>query len=74
MVTFLIINSFKMSFLFSLDIRSKYQVYVNTDKRNTVHTSIQTKRIKLKEVSVSRSTKICYRETQNKERNLLDEG
>ena len=65
-----------MLVLFPLHIRSKYQEYasyVNTDKRKTIHTSIETKRIKLKEGSVSRSTKICERELQNKERNLLDE-
>ena len=65
-----------MLVLFPLHVRSKYQEYasyVNTDKRNTIHTSIETKRIKLKEGSVSRSTKICERELQNKERNLLDE-
>ena len=46
-----------MLFLFPLHIRSQYQEYasyVNTDKRNIIHTSIQTQRIKLKEVSVSR--------------------
>ena len=76
MVNFLIIDSFKVSFLFPLHIRSKYQEHashVNADKRNIVHTSIQTQKIKLKEVSVSRSTKIYYKEIQNKERNLLDE-
>ena len=65
-----------MLVLFPLHIRSKYQEYasyVNTDERNTIHTSIETKRIKLKEGSVSQSTKICERELQNKERNLLDE-
>ena len=75
MVNFLIIDSFKVSFLFPLHIRSKYQEHashVSTDKRNIVHTSIQTQKIKLKEVSVSRSTKIYYKEIQNKERNLLD--
>ena len=68
-----------MLVLFSLHIRSKYQEYasfVNTDKRNTIHTSIQTQRTKLKEgsVLVCRNTKICWREIQNKERNLLDES
>ena len=68
-----------MLVLFPLHIRSKYQEYasyVNTDKKNTIHTSIQTQRIKLKEgsVLVSRSTKIYWREIQNKERNLLDES
>ena len=41
-----------MLVLFPLHIRSKYQEYasyVNTDKRNIIHTSIQTQRIKLKE-------------------------
>ena len=59
-----------MLFLFPLHIHSKYQEYaphVNTDKRNIIHTSIQTQRIKLKEVSVSRSTKIYKTEIQNKE-------
>ena len=66
-----------MLFLFPLHIRSKYQEYasyVNTDKRNIIHTSIQTQRIKLKEVTVSRSTKIYKREIRNKERNLVDES
>ena len=66
-----------MLFLFPLLIRSKYQeyvCYVNTNKRNIIHTSIQTQRIHLKEVSASRSTKIYYEEIQNKERNLLDES
>ena len=66
-----------MLFLFPLYIRSKYQEYasyVNTDKRNIIHTSIQTQRIKLKEVTVSRSTKIYKREIRNKERNLVDES
>ena len=66
-----------MLFLFALHIRSKYQEYadyVNTDKRNIIHTSIQTQKIKLKEVSVSQSIKIYGREIQNKERNLLDES
>ena len=57
MVIFLIIDSFKVLFLFPLHIPNKYQEhasYVNTDKRNIIHTSIQTQRIKLKEVSVSR--------------------
>ena len=65
-----------MLVLFPLHIPSKYQeyaFYVNTDKNNTIHTSIETKRIKLKEGSVSRSTKICERELQNKESNLVDE-
>ena len=65
-----------MLVLFPLHIRSKYQEYasyVNTDKRNRIHISIRTQRIKLKEGSVSRSTKICYREVQNKERNFLAE-
>ena len=53
--------------------RFESTLYVNTDKNNTIHTSIETKRIKLKEGSVSRSTKICERELQNKEGNLLDE-
>ena len=66
-----------MLFLFPLLIRSKYQeyvCYVNTNKRNIIHTSIQTQRIHLKEVSASWSTKIYYEEIQNKERNLLDES
>ena len=66
-----------MLFLFALHIRSKYQeyaAYVNTDKRNIIHTSIQTQKIKLKEVSVSQSIKIYGREIQNKKRNLLDES
>ena len=53
MVTFLIIISFKVSFLFPLYVRSKYKEhasYLNTDKRNIIHTSIQTQRIKFKEV------------------------
>ena len=60
MVTFLTINSFKVSFLFPLHIRIKYKEYashLNTDNKNVIHTSIQTQRIKLKEVSVSRSAK-----------------
>ena len=66
-----------MLFLFPLHIRRKYpeyDSYVNTDKRNIIHTSIQTQRIKLKEVTVSRSTKIYKREIRNKERNLVDES
>ena len=42
-----------MLFLFPLHIRSKYQDYAsygNTEKTNIIHTSIQTQRIKLKEV------------------------
>ena len=77
MVTFLTTDSFKVSFLLPLHICSKYQEYashVNTDKRNIINTSIQTQRIKLKEVSVSQGTKIYHREIQYKERNLLDEG
>ena len=52
-----------MLFLFPRYIRSKYQEYasyVNTDKRNIIHTKIQTQRIKLKDVSdlkVSKFTK-----------------
>ena len=45
-----------MLVLFPLHIRSKYQEYasyVNTDKRNRIHISIRTQRIKLKEGSVS---------------------
>ena len=41
-----------MLVLFPLHIRSKcqeYASYVNTDKRNIIHTNIQTQRIKLKE-------------------------
>ena len=56
-----------MLFLFPLHIRGKYQeyaCYVNTDKRNIIHTSIQTQRIKLKEV--------CFEVPKFKERNLLD--
>ena len=63
--------------LFPLHIRSKYQEYasyVKTDERNRIHISIRTQRIKLKERSLSRSTKICERKVQNKERNLLDES
>ena len=66
-----------MLVLFPLYIRSKYHEYVsyvNTDARNTIHISIQTQRIKLKEGSVSRSTKIYQREVQNKERKLLGEN
>ena len=66
-----------MLFLFPLHIPNKYQEhasYVNIDKRNIIHTSIQTQRIKLKEVTVSRSTKIYKREIRNKERNLVDES
>ena len=65
-----------MVFLFPLHIRSKYQecFYVNTNESNIIHTSIQTQKIKLKEVSVSRSTKIYWREIQNKEQNLLNES
>ena len=66
-----------MLFLFPLHIRSKYQDYAsygNTEKTNIIHTSIQTQRIKLKEVSMSRSTKIYQGEIQNKERNLLEES
>ena len=66
-----------MLFLFPLHIYSKYQDYasnVNTDKRNIIQTSIQTQRINLKEVCASRSTKIYYREVQNKEGNLPDES
>ena len=61
-----------------LHIRSKYQdtpaSYVNTDHRNIIHPSIQTQGIKLKEVSVSRRTKIYYRKIENEDRNLLDES
>ena len=42
-----------MLFIFPLNIRKKYQEYasyVNTDKTNIIYTSIQTQRIKLKEV------------------------
>ena len=42
-----------MLFLFPPDIRTKYQEYasyVNADKRNIIHTSIQTQRLKPKEV------------------------
>ena len=49
-VIFLIFDSFLV--LFPLHIRRKcqeYVSYVNTDKRNIIHTSIQTQRIKLKE-------------------------
>ena len=60
-----------ISFAYS-QVYHEYVSYVNIDKRNIIHTSIQTQRIKLKEISVSRSTKIYYREIQNKERNLLD--
>ena len=59
-IFFLIIDSFKVLFLFPLHIRSQYQeyaFYANTDKGNIIHTKIQTQRIKLKEVSVSRTTK-----------------
>ena len=59
-----------MLLLFLLHVHGKYQEYasyVNTHKRNIIHTSIQTQRIKLKEVSVSRSTKIYETEIQNKE-------
>ena len=66
-----------MLLLFLLHVHGKYQEYasyVNTHKRNIIHTSIQTQRIKLKEVSASRSTKIYSREIQNKERNSLDES
>ena len=66
-----------MLVLFPLHICSKYQEYasyVNTDERNTICNSIQTQRIRLKEGSVSRSTKICQREIQNKERKLIDES
>ena len=48
-VIFLIIDFYKVFVLFPLHIRSKYQEYasyVNTDKRNTIHISIQTQRIK----------------------------
>ena len=41
-----------MLVLFPLHIPSKcqeYAFYVNTDQNNTIHTSIETKRIKLKE-------------------------
>ena len=44
-----------------------YASYANTDKRNTIHISIQTQSLKLKEGSVPRSTKMCLREVQNKE-------
>ena len=47
---------------------------MNTDKRNLIHSSIQTQRISLKEVSVYQSTKSYYKEIQNKEQNLLDES
>ena len=66
-----------MLVLFPVNIRSKYEEYasyVNTDKRNTIHISIQSQIIKLKEGSVSRSTEICERQVQNKEQNLLDES
>ena len=63
-----------MLVLFPLHIHRKYQEYasyVNTDKRNRIHTSIQTQGIKPKEGSVliSRSIKICERETENKDEN-----
>ena len=51
-VIFLTFGSFKVLVLFPPHIRSKcqeYASYVNTDKRNIIHTSIQTQRIKLKE-------------------------
>ena len=66
-----------MLLLFLLHVHGKYQEYasyVNTHKRNIIHTSIQTQRIKLKEVTVSRSTKIYKREIRNKEQNLVDES
>ena len=66
-----------MLVLFPLHNRSKYQEYasyVNTNKRNRIHISIRTQRMKLKEGNVSRSTIICWREVQNKEQNLLDES
>ena len=64
-----------MLFLFPLHIYSKYQDYASSpDKRNIIQTSIQTQRINLKEVCASRSTKIYYREVQNKEGNLPDES
>ena len=51
-----------MFVLFPLHIRSKHQEcasYVNTDKRNGIHTSTQTQRIKFKEGSVSQRTKFA---------------
>ena len=62
LVIFLTIDSFTVLLLFPLHIRSKYEEYVsyvNTDNRNTIHASIQTQRIKLKEGSMSPSTNIC---------------
>ena len=62
LVIFLTIDSFTVLVLFPLHIRSKYEEYVsyvNTDNRNTIHASIQTQRIKLKEGSMSPSTNIC---------------
>ena len=62
LVIFLTIDSFTVLVLFPLHIRNKYEEYVsyvNTDNRNTIHASIQTQRIKLKEGSMSPSTNIC---------------
>ena len=65
---FLIIDSFKVLVLFPLHIRSSYLEYASyvTDKRNTIHISIQTQRIKLKEGSVFRVIKIYLKELKIK--------
>ena len=66
-----------MLILFPLDIRRKWQEYasyVYIDKRNIIHSKIQTQKIKLKEVSVSGSTKTYWKEIQNKEGNLLEQS
>ena len=72
----MIIDSFKVSVLFSLHVWNKYEEYasyVKADTRNTIYTSIQTQVIKFREGSVSRSTRIYYGEIKNKEQNLLDQ-
>ena len=59
---FVLFKGIKVLVLFPLHIHNKYREYapyVNADARNTIHISIQTQRIKLKEGSVSRTTKIC---------------
>ena len=75
----LILDSFKLLVLFPLHISSKnqqYASYENTDKRNTIHTSIQTEKIKLKEGKASRLEvpKVAREKIQNKEQNLLVES
>ena len=60
-----------------LHIRSKYQEYashVNTNKRNTIYTKIQSQRFKVREVSASEVPKVTKEKFKIKKRNLLDES